>query len=54
MVGLPSYPIFDYSGEVKAVRKWVKHLELLFVAYNITDDKRKQTLLLTYGGDIFL
>ena len=31
--------------------KWVKRLELLFVAYNITDDKRKQALLLTYGGE---
>ena len=53
MAGLPSYPIFDCSGEGKAVRwdKWVKRLELLFVAYNITDDKRKQALLLTYGGE---
>ena len=50
---LPTYPPFDCRSKGKAVRwsKWVKRLHTLFTGYNISNDKRKQALLLSFGGE---
>ena len=52
-ISLPTFPTFDCRADSKAVRwsKWNKKLETLFVAYEVTDAKRKQALLLSYGGE---
>eukprot|EP00057_Strongylocentrotus_purpuratus_P005494 XP_003731095.1 PREDICTED: uncharacterized protein K02A2.6-like [Strongylocentrotus purpuratus] len=52
---LPMFPSFDAELDRPDVAtrwtKWLARLENLFVALNITDDKRKRALLLHYAGE---
>ena len=52
---LPVFPSFDAEIDRPDVAtrwtKWLARLENLFVALYITDDKRKQALLLHYAGE---
>ena len=50
---LQPYPAFDCSAEGRAVRwqKWVSRLKNYFIAYKITEDLQRKSLLLTFGGD---
>lgn len=50
---IPTYEIFDVHADGNVFKRWenwVSRLENLFVAANITADKRKRALLLHYAG----
>ena len=61
VTNLPQFPSFQPHTEPSTVglrwQKYVKRLDNLFVAFNITDDKQQRALLLHYSGpevmDIF-
>ena len=53
--GLLPYPQFNHKDQNCAVRwkKWHERLENIFVGYDITEQKRKKALMLTYAGEAF-
>ena len=54
MAAIPQFEPFDIHADAAIAqrwKKWIKRLENLFVAANITDKKRQRALLLYYAGD---
>lgn len=50
---LPTFPVFDiHSGNTGARwPKYIRPLENVFVAFNVTENKQKRALLLHYAGE---
>ena len=55
MANLPEFPNFDTSSHAASLsytwNKWIKRLENLLTALEITDDARRRALLLHYAGE---
>ena len=54
MAAIPQFEPFDIHADAAIAqrwKKWIKRLENLFVAAEITDKKRQRALLLYYSGD---
>ena len=53
--GLPVFPTFSVYADPKTTsirwKKWIDHLENLFVALDIDNDKKQKPSLFNYAGD---